>query len=163
MAISTIKGRDIGLFVEKTAGSNTYQRVGCVGDVSLDLNTEEDEATCVASGNFKEFEPGQMDWSGSASLTARYATDAAAVTGPPAVAAQTDATDNVTLTDLIDYQIAGRRLLMRVTLGVGTGMARYGGIIFITKSGIKGQVKGVANGSISYRGTGPLIKSAVTA
>ena len=163
MAKTLIKGRDVGFYVEKVAGSGTYSRVGCVGDVSLDIDTESDEVSCVDSGDWAESEPGIHSFSGSASLTARQLTDTAAVTGPPAVPASTDATDNITLTDLIDYQIAGRKLLMRVTLGVGVGMARYGGTIFITKSGIKGQVKGVANGSISSRGTGPLTKSLVAA
>ena len=154
MAKTNIKGQDVGLFAEKTAGSGTFTRIKCVGDVSLDIDTESDEATCVDSGNFKEFEPGQTSWSGSANLTARQLTDDSTTTP-----AQTDATDGVSLENLIDYQIQGRKLLMRFTLGTGVGSARYGGNIFITKSGIKGQLKGVATGSISFQGTGELTKT----
>ena len=154
MAKTNIKGQDVGLFIEKTPGSGTYARIMCVGDVSLDIDTESDEASCVDSGNFKQFIPGQNSWSGSASLTARQLTDDA--TAQPA---QTDATDGVSLENLIDYQLAGRNILMRFTLGLGVGSARYGGNIFITKSGIKGQLKGVATGSISFQGTGELAKT----
>lgn len=154
MAKTPIKGRDVGLYIEKTAGSGTYTRVGCVGDASLDIDTEEDESTCSDSVNFKEFEPGMISWAGSASLTARQLTDDATATP-----AQTDATDGVSMENLIDYQLAGRKFLMRVTLGDGVGAARYGGTIFITKNGIKGQTKGVATGSLSFRGTGALAKT----
>ena len=159
MAKTLIKGRDVGFYVEKTAGSGVYSRVGCVGDVSLDIDTESDEVSCVDSGDWAESEPGIHSFAGSASLTARQLTDAPAVTGPPAVAAQTDATDGVSLENLIDFQIGKRKLLMRVTLGLNTGAARYQGTVYITKSGLKGQVKGVATGSISFKGTGPLAKS----
>ena len=159
MAKTLIKGRDVGFFVEKTAGSGVYARIGCVGDVSLDIDTESDEVSCVDSGDWAESEPGIHSFSGSASLTARQLTDTAAVTGPPAVPASTDATDGVSMENLIDFQIAKRKILMRVTLGLGTGAARYGGVIYLNKTGIKGQVKGVATGSISFTGTGPLVKT----
>ena len=121
MAKTNIKGQDVGLFVEKTAGSGTFVRIKCVGDVSLDIDTDSDEATCIDSGNFKEFEAGQISWAGSANLTARQLTDTPAVTGPPAVPAQNDATDGVSLENLIDYQLGSRKLLMRFTLGTGVG------------------------------------------
>lgn len=159
MAKNLIKGRDVGLFVEKTAGSGVFARIGCVGDVSLDIDTESDEVSCVDSGDWSESDPGIHSFSGSASLTARQLTDAPAVTGPPAVPASTDATDGVSMENLIDFQIAKRKILMRVTLGLSAGSARYGGLIYITKTGLKGQVKGVATGSISFKGTGPLTKT----
>ena len=159
MAKTPIKGRDVGLYVEKTAGSGTYARIGCVGDVSMTIDTESDEVSCVDSGDWAESEPGILSFSGSASLTSRQLTDTPAVTGPPAVAATTDATDGVNLENLIDYQISKRKILMRITLGQNVGAARYGGLIYITKTGMKGQVKGVSTGSISFKGTGPLSKS----
>lgn len=150
MAKTVVKGKDVGLYVEKTAGSNTFTRIGCVGSVSLTITTEMDEVDCVDSGDWKEVVAGQHSFEGSADLTARQLTDE---TG------ETDATDGVSLENLIDYQIAKRKILMRTTLGTGAGAARYGGLVYINKSDIKGANKGNASGSVSLTGTGPLSKT----
>lgn len=138
MAKTTIKGRDVAFYVQKP-GANTPVRVGCVGDVSLDINTESDEATCSDSEGWKEFVPGQMDWTMTANLTAREIT-------------ADDVDTNVSVEEFVDYQINQEILTTRFTLGD----TRYGGQCFITKNGLKGQLKGAATGALSLQGTGPL-------
>lgn len=154
MAKTVVKGKDLGLYVEKTAGSGTYTRIMCVGSVGLTITTESDDVDCVDSGDWAESEPGQHSFDGSGDLTVRQLTDDS--TANPA---ETDATDGVSAENLIDYQIAKRKILMRVTLGTGTGAARYGGLIYLTKSDLKGQTKGNATGSFAFKGTGPLSKT----
>lgn len=154
MAKTVVKGKDIGLYVEKTAGSGTYTRIMCVGSIGLTLTTESDEVDCVDSGDWAESEPGQHSWEGTADLTTRQLTD-----DNTANPAETDATDGVSMENLIDYQIQKRKILLRVTLGAGVGSARYGGLAYITKSDIKGQNKGNGTGSVSLKGTGPLTKT----
>ena len=158
MAKTVVKGKDVGLYVEKTAGSGTFTRIGCVGSVSLTITTEMDEVDCVDSGDWKEVVAGQHSFEGSADLTARQLTDDATATP-----AETDASDGVSLENLIDYQIAKRKILMRVTLGTGVGAARYGGYVYINKSDIKGANKGNASGSVGLTGTGPLNKTLIPA
>ena len=159
MAKSVVNGRDVAFAVEKTAGSGVYTRVGCVGDVSLSINTDSDEVTCSDSQNWKEFAPGQMHFDGSGNLTVRQLTNAPAGADPVANPAQTDATDGVSVENFIDYQIAGRKIKMRVTLGTGSGAARYEGLVFITKSDLKAQIKGAATYAVSFQGTGELAKT----
>jgi hypothetical protein len=154
MAKTVVKGKDVGLYVEKAPGSGTFTRIQCVGSVGLTITTEMDEVDCVDSGDWKEVVAGQHSFEGSADLTARQLTDDTA-----ANPAETDATDGVSLENLIDYQIAKRKILMRVTLGTGAGAARYGGFVYINKSDIKGANKGNATGSVGLTGTGPLTKT----
>jgi len=155
MALTNIRGRDVKLAVEKTINSvATPVVIGCSTDMGLSINTESDEATCVASGNFKEYEPGQTDWTISASLNVRQATDDATANPP-----QTDATDNVTAENMVDLQLNQTMLKVSFTLGTGTGRARYSGSCFITKSDFKGQQKGLATYAVSLQGSGELVKS----
>lgn len=136
-----IKGRDVALFVQKTvAGALKYVRVNCVGDVSLDIDTEVDEATCSASGVWKDFVPGQNSWTAGANLTARSITAA-------------DADDNVSVGEFTALQIAQTPVLIRFTLDDDN---RYEGKAIITKNSFKGQLKGAATGAISLQGTGEL-------
>lgn len=162
MAKNIIKGKDLGLYVEKTAGSGQFTRVMCTGSIGITLTTDSDDVDCVDSGDWAESEPGQHSWEGSADLTTRQLTDAPAAAGPPAVPAQTDATDGVSMENLVDYQIQKRKILVRMTLGAGIGAARYSGLAYITKSDLKGQTKGNGTGSISLKGTGPLTKTLAT-
>lgn len=160
MAIKPINGRDIGLAVQKdVAGTPTYIVVGCMTDTTFDVDTEAEEASCIASGVFKEFISGQSGFTLGGTLNVRQATDAPAGTGTPA---QTDATDNITAENLLDLQLAGTPVKVRYQIGVGTGSARYSGLALITKSSFKGQLKGVATHSVSLQGTGPLTKSLAT-
>lgn len=159
MAISNIKGRDVALGVEKTAGSGVFTRVGCTVDLGFKITTESDEVTCGASTNFKEFEPGLMSIDASGTLNVRQLTDAAAVVGPPAIPAQTDATDGVSTENMLDYQLAGRKLKLRFTLGTGSGAARYEALFFVTSSDLKAQQKGIATYALSLQGTGAVTKT----
>ena len=145
MAKTPIKGRDVALLVQKP-GDTAYTRVSCVGDVSLDIDTETDEASCTDSGLWKEFIAGQNSWSASANLTARDITE-------------DDVDTNVSVAEFVGYQIAQTPLLLRFTLSDGV---RYGGMVIITKNGIKGQLKGAAAGAVSFQGTGPLAPVATT-
>jgi hypothetical protein len=153
MAKTNIKGRDVALFFEKPAGSGTYVRIQCATSVSLDLTTDETEVSCVESGNFKEFEPGDNSWSGSLEGGIRQITNDA--TGP----GSTDATDNISSENLIDLQLAGAIMKIRFTLGLGAGSVRYEGKAFFTSNGIKGDRASAGALSTSFRGTGPLTKT----
>lgn len=154
MAKFVVKGRNVAFMVEKAAGSDTYTRVGCVGDISLTITTESDEVTCSDSTDFKEFEPGQISFDANANLTLRQLTDDATATP-----AQTDATDGVSTENFIDWQLAGRKLKLRFDLGVGSGSARYGALFFITKGDLKAQLKGAATYGVGLQGTGPMTKT----
>jgi hypothetical protein len=138
MAKTAIKGRDVAFYVTKP-GAAAPIRVGCVGDVGLDINTEADEATCADSAGWKEFVPGQNDWTATANLTARE------ITGP-------DVESNVSVNEFVQFQFDQEILKMRFSLGD----TRYEGDCFITKNGLKGQLKGAATGAVSFQGTGPL-------
>jgi predicted secreted protein len=138
MAKTVIKGRDVALFVQKPGGA--YVRVSCVGDVGLTITTDTEEATCVDSGEWKEFVAGQNAWTATASLTARTITDA-------------DVDTNVSVSEFVGFQIAQTPLLMRFTMDDNT---RYGGTVLITQNDLKGQLTGAGSGAVSFQGTGPL-------
>jgi predicted secreted protein len=152
MALSNIKGRDLGLYVQKTDGSTlTWVLIGCATDVSLDVDTETDETSCAANGKYKSFEDGQITWTAAASLNVRQADGA-------------DASANITSENLLDIQLGDtNRVQLRYQVGIGTGSARYAGDAIITKSSYKGQQKGVATFSCSFQGTGELVKTLVPA
>ena len=156
MAINKINGRDIGLAIQRTVGGTpTFVLVGCITDSSLDVDTEADEATCTASGRWKEFIGGQSGFSLSGTLNVRQAINDA--TGPGA----TDADDNITAENLLDLQIADNPTPIQVQYRIGSaaGTARYTGAGIITKSSFKGQAKGIATYAISIQGSGPLAKT----
>lgn len=154
MALNKINGRDIGLGVQKTvANALKYVLVGCITDSTFDVDTEADEASCVASGQFKEFIGGQTGWTLGGTLNVRQATNDAS--GPGA----TDADNNVTAENLLDLQLANTPVQVRYQIGSATGSAWYSGLALITKSSFKGQLKGVATYAISLQGTGPLTKT----
>ncbi|TVT39634.1 hypothetical protein FNT36_18505 [Hymenobacter setariae] len=146
MSLTKIKGRDVLLTVTRDVGGvPTEIVVGCSNDISLDLDTESEEATCTASGAFKEFEPGQMSWTGANNLVVREARLG-------------DADDNVTAENFIDLQIAQAILNIKFSIGVGASAAKYKGQCFITKGSLKGQQKGLATFGTTLQGTGPLDK-----
>jgi predicted secreted protein len=154
MALTPVKGKDVGLAVQKTvANALKYVLVGCVTDSTFDVDTETDEATCIASGDFKEFIGGQTGWTMGGTLNVRQATNDATGAGA------TDADDNVTAENFLDMQLAGTMVQIRYQIGGAKGSAWYSGLAIITKSSFKGQLKGVASYSISLQGTGPLTKT----
>lgn len=155
MALTPIAGRDVGVAVQKTVnGSTSFVLVGCVTDSTFDVDTETDEATCIASGQFKEFIGGQTGWSMGGTLNVRQATNDAS--GPGA----TDADTNVTAENLLDIQLGQNNTIqIRYRIGSAKGSAWYTGTGIITKSSFKGQLKGVATYSLSVQGSGPLVKT----
>ena len=154
MALTPVKGKDVGLAVQKTvANALKYVVVGCITDSTFDVDTETDEATCIASGQFKEFIGGQSGWTLGGTLNVRQATN------DPSGPGATDADDNVTAENLLDLQLAGTTVQVRYQIGSAAGSAWYSGLAIITKSSFKGQLKGVATYAISLQGTGPLTKS----
>lgn len=137
MAVRTIKGKLMGLYINDVL-------VGCIQDVSLTINREEVETTCRASGDFKEFEQGDVDWSGSASGALRVATE-------------TDAATNFTFENLVDAILAGT--VVGVSIGTETvGDPVYAGDAFFTSAEISGS-RTDATFSGSFRGTGALTKT----
>jgi hypothetical protein len=140
MAKEPIKGKNVAFMVEKPAGSGTYVRVGCVGDISLSIDTSSDDVDCVDSGTWEESIPGTIGYTAEASLTARTISGA-------------DADTNMSLAEFIALQFSQTIFKLRFDLDADT---RYGGDVYITKGGIKSQNKGAATGSVSLKGTGPL-------
>jgi predicted secreted protein len=148
MALDKVQGRDIGIAVEKDVnGSSEFVLVGCVTDSTFDVDTETDEATCQASGKFKEFIGGQTGFTLGGTLNVRHASG-------------TDIDENVTAEDLLDIQLSDNNVVqVRYRLGSKTGSAWYTGEGIITKSSFKGQLKGIATYALSVQGSGPLVKT----
>lgn len=165
MAKIPIKAKDVTFEVEKTADSGTYTRVRCLSDITIDISTDKEEVTCSDSedndGNlWKEYEAGANSFSGSGTLFQRRLTNTPA--GPGGVpAAANDATNGVSAENLLDYQIAGRKIRMGFTLGTDTGAARYRGTIILEKHTVKGALTGASTASIAFTGTGKLEKDFV--
>ena len=155
MALKPIAGRDIGIAVQKTInGVPTWVVIGCVTDSTFDVDTETDEATCIASGKFKEYIGGQTGFTLGGTLNVRQATN------DPSGAGATDADNNVTAENLLDIQLGDSNVIqVRYRIGSATGSAWYTGAGIITKSSFKDQLKGVATYAISLQGTGPLTKT----
>jgi predicted secreted protein len=155
MALQAIAGRDVGIAVLKiVGGAPTWVLVGCVTDSTFDVDTETDEATCIASGKFKEYIGGQTGFTLGGTLNVRQATNDASGAGA------TDADTNVTAENLLDIQLGDNNLIqVRYRIGSAAGSAWYSGAGIITKSSFKGQLKGVATYALSVQGTGPLTKT----
>ena len=148
MALDKVQGRDIGIAIQKdVAGSPTFVLAGCVTDSTFDVDTEVDEATCIASGKFKEFIGGQTGFTLGGTLNVRQASGA-------------DVDNNVTAENLLDIQLGDNNVVqVRYRIGSKTGSAWYTGEGIITKSSFKGQLKGIATYAISVQGSGPLVKT----
>lgn len=155
MAKENIKGRNVALYLEKPAGSGTFVRYACADSVSLSVNTEEVEVTAdcddledETSVSFKDYEDGDIDWSGSISGNVRR------ITG-------TDAATNLSAEEIMDMQLSGTKLKLRFSLGTTEGAARYDGMIFFTSNQLTGERASAATFSANFRGKGKLTKSLV--
>jgi hypothetical protein len=154
MALNKIYGRNVVLRVTRDVGGTpTKILVGCMTDISVDIDRDSEEATCTASADAKEFVPGQYGWTASPNLNVRQATGA-------------DADTNVTAENFIDLTLSGEIIDIEFDMGntvAGTGgvvdSARYAGQCFITKASLKGQQKGISTFGTSLQGTGPLVKN----
>jgi hypothetical protein len=153
MALNKIYGRNVVLRVTRdVSGTLTKILVGCITDMGIDIDRDSEEATCTASGEAKEFVPGQYGWTASPNLNVRQATGA-------------DAATNVTAENFIDLTLSGEIIDVEFDMGntvAGTGnavdSARYAGQCFITKASLKGQQKGIATFATTLQGTGELVK-----
>lgn len=115
---------------------------GCSTSAGLSVDTDMDEASCQASGAWKEFIPGTHGWGLDADALARIATG-------------TDAAANVTFTDLLRLQIA--KTLIPVSFGTTiSGDARFEGNAYIKSFKQNRPEKGKVTFSVSLQGTGPL-------
>lgn len=167
MALSVIKGRNVGLYLAVPGPTPTYKRIRCANSISFEVTTEAVDTDCQdedddSNGNFASSEPGQISWTAKSDMTTRLATDVAAGTGgnPPA---ETDATDNITAENLLDAQLAGSKFLIRYQLGTAVGSPRYQGTVYITGSSFSSDNKTNGKDSVSFQGTGPLGKTLVPA
>ena len=162
--LTIIKGYNVGLYVDKPDG--TSKRVLCANSITFEISTESVQTDCqdaaTADGAYATSEPGQISWTAGTEMTVRQATNVAAVVGPPAIPAQTDATDNVTAENMLDYQLAGRKFTLRYQLGKEIGSAVYSGQVYITKNGFSGANKDNVKASVAFQGTGPLTKTLST-
>lgn len=153
MAKETITGYKVGLYIEKEDGSGDFTRVLCANSISFDVTTEALPTDCQdddgADGNFAVSEPGQISWTAGTEMSVRNTTGA-------------DADTNVVAAELLDYQLAGRKLQLRYQLGKVAGSPVYSGKVWISKNGFSGANKDTVKASVAFTGTGPLTKSAVT-
>lgn len=151
MALTVIKGSKVGLYVEKTPGSNTFIRVLCANSLNLDVTTAELTTDCQTddddAGDFAASEPGQISWTAGGELTQRVATDP-------------DDAKNVTAGNLLDLQLAGTKIKLRYQLGQQAGAPVYEGTVWINSNGFAGSNGENATASVSFTGTGPLTKVA---
>jgi hypothetical protein len=152
MALQVIKGSKVGLYVEKVLGSNTFTRVLCANSLNLDVTTDALETDCQtdedeanADGDFAYSEPGKINWTAGGDMTQRVATEA-------------DVDKNVTAENLLDLQLAGRKMKLRYQLGQQAGAPVYEGMVWINKNGFSGDNKSNATASVGFTGTGPLRK-----
>ena len=151
MAKTNIKGSGVFLFLEKTPDSNSYTRFACADSLSLSINTEETEVTADCDDEeadentvvFKAFEPGSVDWSGSIGGGVRRIDGA-------------DAGTNISSAELVGFQLAGRRILMRYQEGTATGSNRMQGLIFFTQNNLSADRTGQATFAANFRGVGKL-------
>lgn len=152
MAKETITGYKVGLYIEKEEGSDDYVRVLCANSISLDITTEALPTDCQdvdgADGNFASSEPGQISWSAGGELSVRNFTGA-------------DIPTNVSASELVDYQLAGRKLKLQYQLGKVAGSPVYSGQVWINKNGFSGANKDTVRAAVAFTGTGPLTKSVV--
>jgi hypothetical protein len=157
MAISNIKGSQVALYLEKEAGTGEFTRFACADSLSLTINTEEIEVTAECDDVedeetvvFKAFENGAIDWSGSIGGGVRRIDGA-------------DAAKNISSSELVAFQLAGRKLLLRYTEGTAAGSNRMQGTIFFTQNNPSGGGTDKAQFSANFRGTGKLEQVKVTA
>jgi hypothetical protein len=152
MAKDTITGYKVGLYVEKEDGSGTYVRVLCANSITLDITTEALPTDCQddpdADGNFAVSEPGQISWTAGTEMSVRNFSGA-------------DVDKNVAASDLVDYQLAGRKLKIQYQLGKIAGSPIYSGLVWINKNGFSGANKDTVKAAVGFTGTGPLTKSVV--
>ena len=152
MAKETITGYKVGLYVEKEEGSDDYVRVLCANSISLDVTTEALPTDCQdvdgADGNFASSEPGQISWSAGTEMSVRNISGA-------------DQATNVSAAELLDYQLAGRKLKIQYQLGKVAGSPVYSGQVWINKNGFSGANKDTVKAAVAMTGTGPLTKSTV--
>jgi hypothetical protein len=150
----TITGYKVGLYVEKEEGSDDYVRVLCAESITLDVTTEALATDCQdtdgADGNFASSEPGQISWTAGTEMTVRNITGA-------------DAPTNVSASELLDYQLAGRKLKLQYQLGKVAGSPVYSGQVWINKNGFSGANKDKVKAAVGFTGTGPLTKTVVPA
>lgn len=153
MAKDTITGYKVGLYIEKDAGSGDFIRVLCANSISLDVTTEALPTDCQddggADGAFAVSEPGQISWTASTEMSVRNTSGV-------------DVDTNVVAAELLDYQLAGRKLKIQYQLGKIVGSPVYSGDVWINKNGFSGANKDTVKASVSFTGTGPLTKSLVT-
>lgn len=115
---------------------------GCSTSAGLSVETDMDEASCQASGAWKEYIPGAHGWNMDVDALARVATGA-------------DAAANLTYADLLALQIA--KTLIPVSFGTDiSGDVRFVGDSYIKSFKMNRPETGKVTFSVSLQGTGPL-------
>ncbi|SNR92430.1 phage tail tube protein [Hymenobacter mucosus] len=135
MAIQKLDASDVTLEVNG-------KPFGCSTSAGLSVETDMDEASCQASGAWKEYIPGTHGWTVDSDALARIATG-------------TDATNELTFKDLLQLQIA--KTLIPVSFGTNiSGDVRFEGNAYISSFSQNRPENGKVTFSVSLQGTGPL-------
>lgn len=114
--------------------------VGCAQSAEFTVSREMDEATCSASGGWKQVSPGQKSWSGSISAVFRSFTDAESAT-------------EVTLESVYELLDDGTEVAIEYTRATAGGK-RYTGQAFVSELSYSQPDKGAVTWSANFEGNG---------
>ena len=114
--------------------------VGCAQSADFTVTREMDEATCAASGGWRQVSPGEKSWSGSFSAVFRAFTTA-----------EEEAT-NASFDDLFDMLDDGTEVTIEYSRIAGG--KRYTGQAFISEVSYSQPESGVVTWTASYTGNG---------
>jgi hypothetical protein len=142
MAIIKVAGKNVVLSLEGKV-------FACMKSVSLDIQTEMQDATCGGSGGFGDYVSGKHTWTASG-------------TGPQRVITGADIATNISRAEVVRWQLSGTELDFTFTTGI-IGDDEYVGKVLVSSTTINGGVDSEADFSINFQGTGELEPVEITA
>jgi hypothetical protein len=142
MAVIKVSGYQVVLSLEGKV-------FACMKSVSLDLQTEMQDATCGGSEGFAEYVAGKHSWTASGN-------------GPQRVLTETDATTGISRAEVMDWQLARTELDFTFSTDI-VGDKMYTGRVLISGTTLNGGVDSEADFSINFQGTGELESVAISA
>jgi Phage tail tube protein len=116
--------------------------VGCAQSAEFTVSREMDEATCSASGGWKQVSPGQKSWSGSFSAVLRNFTTA-------------EEAANVSFDEILDLLDDGTEVTVEYSRIAGG--KRYSGQAYLSEVSYSQPDKGAVTWSANYEGNGAFV------
>jgi hypothetical protein len=118
--------------------------VGCARSAEFTVSREMDEATCAASGGWKQVSGGQLSWTGSFTAYLRDLTDADGA--------------NMSFEDAFDLVVEGTEVTVEYARKIAGTAKRYSGKALVTEVKYTQPEKGTVEWSANYTGNGALVK-----